>query len=685
MKSLFRICTMLAAVGVWAADQSVPDAWSELDLGRPGLAAVKSAKTEEARRQALLEYFRKREIPAFFETKNPKLSEKEQETADNALQHRFVGQSAYGPRDRGTPIDWDSSPVPDQEWLWQFHRFNWLPALGRAYRVTGDQRYAQEWAGEINSWVRHMHADKQFRRHAGWRSLDTAIRMKNWTTTFEYFVKSPALDAETLTQFLQSLLQQAQYIHSLYPADKDPKQLNNWDIIQLEALLYFAAGFPEFRKSVEFARDAVDRLCRFQKRVLLPDGVIDEFIPSYHIAYPAMFGKLPEFCRKFHVPAEFPPDYLDLVEKSVNAVMLWSHPDGTSPMFGDAWLDKPGVNRRWIKPYCKQFKRQDWLWFATSGKEGTAPTGRVQELPDAGYYMMRSGWDANAVFVVLKNSNMPEARWHNHNDNLSFEFTAFGRRFMIDSGCYNYSGEPEWRRWFRRPQAHQMVTLDDLPVAARGRKILQQSLPGLDVTILENAANGDFTHRRSAYLVEGQYLLVLDELSGKAGGTLRQHFQFAPGPWLLDRSRLTARTLFQKGPNLVVKGWAAPGVSLEEEEGWISPRYMVKEPRPAFAFIRGKRPGEKQVFLTLLIPLPAERQISEVELGFLKDGRHSDTPGDTVYFRLNHREFFRIRLYSDHRKTPELKSVKAKWSPQEEERALLESGRWERPPLPDLP
>ena len=83
--------------------------------------------------------------------------------------------------------------------------------------------------------------------------------------------------------------------------------------------------------------------------------------------------------------------------------------------------------------------------------------------------------------------------------------------------------------------------------------------------------------------------------------------------------------------------------------------------------------------------LPAERQISEVELGFLNDGRHSDTPGDTVYFRLNHREFFRIRLFSDQRKTPELATFKASWSPQEEERVLLENGHWERPPLPELP
>ena len=680
MKCFFMMLLFSWGIGAFAESSSL-----ELDLERPELAAVKAAATAEARDQALLEYFRKREMPSFHDSAKSELSKRDRETADNALQHRFVGQSAYGPRERGTPIDWDSSPVPDREWLWQFHRFNWLPSLGRAYQITGDPRYAREWAGEINSWVRHMHAEKRFPRHAGWRSLDTAIRMKNWTTTFEYFVTSPALDAATLTAFLQSLLQQAEYIYSLYPADKDPKQLNNWDITQLEALLYFSAGFPEFRKSAEFARCAVDRLGRFQKRVLLPDGVIDEFVPSYHMAYPAQFGRLPDFCRKFQIPAEFPPDYLELVEKSINAVMLWSHPDGTSPMFGDAWQGKPGANRTWIKPYCQMFDRADWLWFATSGKEGAEPAGRAHELPEAGYYMMRSGWDENAVFVVLKNTHMTEARWHNHNDNLSFELSAFGRRLMADSGCYNYSGEPEWRRWFRRPQAHQMVTLDDLPVASRGRKILQQSLPGLDVTILENVANAGFTHRRSVYLVEGKYLLVLDELSGKAGGILRQHFQFVPGPWVLDRSRLTARTLFSKGPNLVVKGWNAPGVSVEEEEGWISPRYMEKEPRPAFAFIRGKRPGEKQVFLTLLLPLPAERQISEVELGFLNDGRHSDTPGDTVYFRLNHREFFRIRLFSDQRKTPELATFKASWSPQEEERVLLENGHWERPPLPELP
>ena len=62
-------------------------------------------------------------------------------------------------------------------------------------------------------------------------------------------------------------------------------------------------------------------------------------------------------------------------------------------------------------------------------------------------------------------------------------------------------------------------------------------------------------------------------------------------------------------------------MKLEEEEGWISYRYMVKEKRPAFAFVREKKDGRKVVFLTVLLPAPKGEAFGTPELGFTRNGR----------------------------------------------------------------
>ncbi|MGE4563695.1 MAG: alginate lyase family protein, partial [Victivallaceae bacterium] len=463
---------------------------------------------------------------------------------------------------------------------------------------------------------------------------------------------------------------------------KEPERVGNFDITQQEGLLTVAGMFPEFKESPLFAKNAVERLIRFQQQVMLPDGVISEYVPSYHMAYPRQFLKAPKFCARYGIKADFPPEYLDRVAKGVYAVVIWSHPDGTSPLFGDAWLGSPGGNNEYVAKFLEDFNRPDFRYFATRGAEGVAPAGKIHQLPDAGYTTIRSDWSDKALFVVAKNTNPSRHQWHSHFDNLSFELSAFGRRFMTDSGCYNYSGEPEWRAWFRRPQAHQMVTMDDLPVNSRGKTVFTKSVPGLDAAVLENEVNAGLTQRRSFILVENRFFIVLDELKGAATGTLQAHFQLDPAPWQLDPKRLAARTMYGDGPNLVVKGAALPGVELVEEEGWFSPKYMEKTRRPAFAFVQVKPDDKPRYFLTLLAPLPKERQLFDAKIAFFRDGKPTVEPGSDIYVRLNYSEHFLITL-DPAAGTLTLKKGRTEPYDQAETR-LFNTGSWQEPPVPDF-
>ena len=190
---------------------------------------------------------------------------------------------------------------------------------------------------------------------------------------------------------------------------------------------------------------------------------------------------------------------------------------------------------------------------------------------------------------------------------------------MTDSGCYNSSGDPQWRRWFRLPRAHQMVTLNDQEVTEKNaRLIARTSEKKAESIVLEYDPASDWTHRRMISMIDDRCFLLVDRISGKAFGTLRQHFQFMPGDWLLDAHRMTARTMYGNDANLIVKGTAVGGnLSLVQEEGWYSPVYMSKEPRPAFAFVREKATDETVWFATLLLPTPKTGQnwTARVEAG----------------------------------------------------------------------
>jgi hypothetical protein len=49
---------------------------------------------------------------------------------------------------------------------------------------------------------------------------------------------------------------------------------------------------------------------------------------------------------------------------------------------------------------------------------------------------------------------------HSHSDTLSIVLRSGGEEILIDPGTYTYTGEPEWRDWFRGASAHNTIRID---------------------------------------------------------------------------------------------------------------------------------------------------------------------------------------------------------------------------------
>ncbi|MBW7996993.1 MAG: DUF4962 domain-containing protein [Candidatus Glassbacteria bacterium] len=186
-----------------------------------------------------------------------------------------------------------------------------------------------------------------------------------------------------------------------------------------------------------------------------------------------------------------------------------------------------------------QVRDEDWSWYEwfvedvfavlcppPAGFQPQAPTGLEDSrwLKDIGWVAMHSalGEAERDVWALFKSSRYGSFS-HSHADQNSFQFNAWGRALLIDSGYYPWFGSPHHNLWTRQTKAHNAVLVNgrgqaSSDMAAAGT-ITQYQPNGLvtfvtgDATAAYNAPMNDFT-------VE-QWQELLDEPLPPAGPEVR--------------------------------------------------------------------------------------------------------------------------------------------------------------------
>ena len=580
--------------------------FSRINLNTKGLEKVKKlAENGEPGKAAkeLLIYYQKRQSVAHPVDRSLKVNSygniatpKDFEVADNALNHILVGQSAYPPHFCGEDINWGTTPVPDNEWVWQLNRMYFWDAMSRVYWHTGDEKYAAEWGRQLLDWTRENTNDEQHKY--AWRSIEAGIRGHSWTILFQRFIDSPSFTPEILVAFLNSCYDHADYLMTKYSTR------SNWGLMEAEGMAFIAITFPEFKESEKWREEAFRRFNNEINMQVYPDGHQRELATGYHMGCIGWFLRTYELAKMNGIEQAFPASYNEKIEKMCEVPMKLSFPNGTMPQLGDAWEGKPGQNKERFLQWAKMFKRDDLLYLATDGKEGHQPDSTAYALPVSGLYSLRSGWDKNAVCLVLKCG--PDGGGHCQPDNGTFTLYAGGRTLMPDGGSYIYHGDPEGRAWFRQTKVHQTLTFDGGNTDYKPRLLHWNPGENLDILVVENEGYKNLTHRRSVFFVDKRYFVVVDEAVGEAVGDVDIHFQLAPGKAVFNKKDFSVRSDFKDGWNVLVQTQEQFGLDLKEEEGQVSFQYTKKEPRPAFCFSMRKKTGKPVRFVTLIIPYKGE-------------------------------------------------------------------------------
>lgn len=523
------------------------------------------------------------------------------------------------------PLAWLDNPSVDVEWHILLHKFYYAVGLGIGFEQTGDPRYALRWQELINGWMRCT--------PPGFIAADvTGRRVQNWIYSYRYFVTHPPdraplapIDPAWHRRLLESIDRQVEYLCQ----NLAPKR--NHRTLALYAIFLAGVVFPELRRAHGWRAFALEQMARNVAEDLRPDGVHCEQSTDYHhlvLRNYLNFRKL-AIGNGLTIPAS-----IDLaLERALNFSMHLHRPDGMVGSFSDGDVRPYGDL---LRDAASMFKRADWLFVASGGRQGTAPAERVARFNDGGYSIVRSAWGttpqqfSDAQHLVFDHGPLGEGN-HGHFDALSFELSAYGRALLVDPGRYTYSEalEPSsgvnWRVHFRHTAAHNTVCVDGhaqtayrpkprKTSAAESGEVVRHKISGepAQAQLLEHHHGKRFDllharvishaypaqHLRCIVFAQREYWIVTDWLRSSDEHDYTLNFQLdAPAA---GRCRLDMKGGAQlHSPGLTIAQPALPAAEHVLTSSWVSRRYGHKQAAPA---LRIRLRGRDVRFVTVLMP-----------------------------------------------------------------------------------
>ena len=604
---------------------------------------------------ALIDYYQNRKTPCWPEPEGmitdlrinlEKIPEKELiQRAGSILDHQFLPDKTKPFLTDTGDILWHRSPISSPEWLWRLHRHQWWPVLGLAYRQTGNEQYAGAFVDQMRSWIKNnpMLTQKN-EKSFPWRLMECGLRMHvSWIPSFGLFLTSPVFDQAAKLAMLRSIYDHAQFLSYF-------KTSQNHLLRECNGLAAVSAYFPEFKKSKGWLKIALTRLNAELKKQINPDGFHFELSTGYQWVVIDEFEKTLELLstNNSSLPAE---DLKVWLEKMYHVLAYLVRPDGTFPEVNDGFI-------RWscdrLAKAGIQFKRDDFTYIGTNGKQGAVPKNTSVAFGNAGYHVMRSNWSQNAKYLLFDSG--PCNGYHAHEDKLSIEVFAFDTPFIVDSGSYTYESADPFRAYFVGSQGHNTILVDGCSQIRRWKRgglLARKSScnhaiwihkPEFDYAAgiyedgygqfaLEKPKHAeiieDVTHTRHILFVKPDYWLIVDELQAATPHNYQLLFHGHPESEVSIEAQKTAIIKSRRNNSFLylipagvekIKAHLKTGCDTPIQ-GWYSVDHHFKTPSPAVIYeIENTK---STIMTTLIYPLQADasKQPVQIEPINVSDGK----------------------------------------------------------------
>ncbi len=519
--------------------------------------------------------------------------------------------------DVGSPIDWFATPGGDKQWQSHLGYLYFPKCLVAAYRESRNRVYIEKWMSILNDFYKNhpigveglewtrvepMYRNElaygsggegRFPDYAGgsWIGLSCG-RVLLWLSSLRDLGNDPALTDAFLANLLISIMRDHATTMLNNPRRYTPNQFFHVAL----TLASIGVILPEFDVSPACYLVGIERLETSMTTTALEDGSDMEQSFNYNSGLPIRFYELYRLYEDDPTPRV--AKLLEVVHRRCRFLASLTTPLGTWPAIAKTHsTDVSDMLSEW----AELFDLGDVAAIAdgtTLKADASLPDGAIAPLakvaagsvafPYGGYYVFRSGYARDDVYMLFKASRL--AIGHMHEDCNALVVLAYGRRLLIDSGNYNYADDQDSRkinRYFFSSMAHNTLTVDEL---SQGRLPLQgddaagelsapidtrwhasDSMSFVEGVYTEGyippAGPGDDigvrlpgTHARQIVWIKPNIWVVVDRLEVEAGlHAYSAHWQFGPdfGPADIATSESISgtamiRTIKPDGANVTI-------------------------------------------------------------------------------------------------------------------------------------
>lgn len=586
--------------------------FEKLDFNKPQLEIVKKlhvSGNEQQALKALFELYQKKENlylkvsetdAKYINSTYPKEVTKTLKTANDVLNQYFLFRDDWDMEKTNIPyqfkneIDWKAMPNGDEEWCYMLNRHKYWIDLGKAYLLTGNEKYAKGFVKQVTHWIANNPLDDSLKNYS-WRRIEAGIRCENWIKSFEYVKKSKSITPAFLSKFLESLYQQGVYINSAFSGFS---QTSNWGVLEYQGLFNLSLFLDDFKIAPQWQTDAIDKLTTCINLQILEDGTQWEQSPMYHNEVFHCYMNVNLLSQQKGI--KLPEVLVQKTKEMAYANVKWQKPNYHQPLLGDSDdTDLRGLltlaasifNDPVLK--SRAFNTLDYETLFITGMENNKIYENIpSKFPDflsayqqsSGDFYMRSSWEADASYTSFHLKKL--GCGHGHDNLLHFTIFANGRDYLIDGGRFSYV-DNEWREFFKNNKSHNTLGVDDLTNSiykdswlntfeARSQGVYTKITTDFDYAEAENTAykrlaDPVFIKRRMLYLKPDVWL-VFDSFSANGNHAYAQYFNFPNKNIQIENEGLTTT---YADSNLRIQPIKASEIKLSD--AWWSSEYNLKE------------------------------------------------------------------------------------------------------------
>ena len=538
--------------------------FASLDLGRPGLEAVREAVERgdyPDAAAAWAEYFRHRRKPtphfsreawpAFIRRELPQLVGPILSRADKVA----AGDLSHPPLTlpvRQGRIDWLHNPTKDTNYISIVGSMWLMNSLGRAYLLSGDEKYAKAFAWVFESWYDHLPEILEFQGNLGFNPVFHAyypgIRSRILVDDYYCLARSPALTPEVHLKLMKHLLDNVRWLEK----QNQRYRVGNQQVAAVLGLGIVGMVLPEFKDAERWVSLAEARMKEHLQRDFNADGGHGELCTQYHNTVLRDVGYVVLTAEHNGRPSLLTSEAGPLLERAYGWLAGIVMPGGETPaLHSAAFATDWAVHLRIGAHY---FQRPDFAWLAQRfWSQGAVPNakspfsfanyminetlspGELARLnpkaPDflsthldtSGFAVMRTGWEPDDRFLIFQYG------WgttgHAYPGALHFCLAMNDELLATGPGSPLSYRHPAYRYCHSTP-SHNLVSIDMRSHASQAGKAVggklhtYADLPGAwyvrgDHEGYKKAFGA--THARSILVVKDGPILIRDLIHGGAG------------------------------------------------------------------------------------------------------------------------------------------------------------------------